>query len=193
VESQGEEKIIELERAISDRYFEIYGHMPLPPYIKREDTPMDEQRYQTVYARQVGSAASPTAGLHFTPMILQELEQKGIDIEYITLHVGLGTFQPVRAARVEDHHMHEEWFEISPRVADLINTAKQQGRRILSVGTTSMRALESAWSDGKLQSGSYATSIFIYPGFEFHVVDSLFTNFHTPRSTLLMLGFRICW
>jgi S-adenosylmethionine:tRNA ribosyltransferase-isomerase len=187
VEEIGDEKIVEFSTAIGDNYFDRYGHVPLPPYIKREDTAADEQRYQTVYAKRTGSAASPTAGLHFTPEILSSLLDKEIDIEYITLHVGLGTFLPVRTENIEDHHMHEEWFEITEDVAQKINTAKGSGRKVLAVGTTSLRALESAWYGGELHSGSFSTRIFIYPGFEFHVVDRLFTNFHTPKSTLLML------
>jgi len=182
-----DEKIIEFSAPIGDEYFDRYGHVPLPPYIKREDTKADEQRYQTIYAKRTGSAASPTAGLHFTPEILSSLRDRGIEIAHVTLHVGLGTFLPVRTENIEDHRMHEEWFEISPEIANRVNAAKKEGRAILAVGTTSLRALESAWYDGALHSGSYSTRIFIYPGFEFHVVDQLFTNFHTPKSTLLML------
>lgn len=187
VEDAHEEKIIEFSSSLDDEYFDRYGHVPLPPYIKRQDTAADEHRYQTIYARRTGSAASPTAGLHFTPEILSHLRSRGIDIEYITLHVGLGTFLPVRTENVEDHRMHEEWFEIGTDVAEKINAAKREGRKVIAVGTTSLRALESAWSGGKLHPGDFSTRIFIYPGFEFHVVDSLFTNFHTPKSTLLML------
>ncbi len=187
VEEIRDEKIIEFERPIGDDYFNSFGHVPLPPYIKREDTGEDEQRYQTVYAARTGSAASPTAGLHFTPEIMGSLRAKGIDIEYITLHVGLGTFLPVRTENIEEHRMHEEWFEIAPEVAAKINDAKDSGKKIYAVGTTSLRSLESAWFEGALRSGSFSTRIFIYPGFEFHVVDRLFTNFHTPKSTLLML------
>jgi len=182
-----DEKVIEFSAPIGDEYFDRYGHVPLPPYIKREDTKADEQRYQTVYAKRTGSAASPTAGLHFTSEILSSLRDRGIEIAHVTLHVGLGTFLPVRTENIEDHRMHEEWFEISPQIANRVNAAKKEGKAILAVGTTSLRALESAWCDGELHSGSYSTRIFIYPGFEFHVVDQLFTNFHTPKSTLLML------
>lgn len=182
-----DEKIVEFSAPIGDDYFTTYGHVPLPPYIRREDTSEDEQRYQTIYAARTGSSASPTAGLHFTPEMLERLRSAGIDIEYVTLHVGLGTFLPVRTERIEDHRMHEEWFEISPDVAEKINAAKSEGRKVYAVGTTSLRSLESAWFGGSLRAGSFSTRIFIYPGFEFHVVDSLFTNFHTPKSTLLML------
>ncbi|HNP92361.1 MAG TPA: tRNA preQ1(34) S-adenosylmethionine ribosyltransferase-isomerase QueA [Rectinema sp.] len=187
IEDRGHEKTIEFSFIVGDEYFDLYGHVPLPPYIKREDTSDDELRYQTVYAKHTGSAASPTAGLHFTPQLLDELSRKGIEIEYLTLHIGLGTFQPVRADNVEDHQMHEEWFDISLEAADKINLALSEGRKVLAVGTTSMRALESAWYGGKVKHGNFSTRIFIYPGYEFHVVDSLFTNFHTPKSTLLML------
>ncbi len=187
VEEIRDEKIIEFDRPIGDEYFNSFGHVPLPPYIKRADTADDEQRYQTVYAARTGSAASPTAGLHFTPEILESLRAKGIAIEYVTLHVGLGTFLPVRTENVEDHRMHEEWFEITPEVAAKINDAKASGKKIYAVGTTSLRSLESAWFEEALRAGSFSTRIFIYPGFKFHVVDSLFTNFHTPKSTLLML------
>ncbi|OQB96526.1 MAG: S-adenosylmethionine:tRNA ribosyltransferase-isomerase [Spirochaetes bacterium ADurb.Bin110] len=187
VEDREDEKTIEFSSSIGDEYFNRYGHVPLPPYINREDTDNDEIRYQTVFAKHTGSAASPTAGLHFTPQLLDELSQKGIEIEYITLHIGLGTFQPVRVENIEDHHMHEEWFEIPPQVAERINLARSQGRKVIAVGTTSMRTLESAWFKGEVKPGSFSTRIFIYPGYEFHVVDSLFTNFHTPKSTLIML------
>jgi len=187
VEEIRDEKIIEFERPIGDEYFDSFGHVPLPPYIKREDTSEDERRYQTVYAARTGSAASPTAGLHFTPEIMDSLRNRDIDIEYVTLHVGLGTFLPVRTEKIEDHRMHEEWFEIAPETAAKINIAKASGKKIYAVGTTSLRSLESAWFEGELRSGSFSTRIFIYPGFEFHVVDRLFTNFHTPKSTLLML------
>lgn len=187
LENVGDEKIVEFSVPVGDDYFDLHGHVPLPPYIKREDTKADEQRYQTVYAKRTGSAASPTAGLHFTPEILSNLRGKGIDIEYLTLHVGLGTFLPVRTENIEDHHMHEEWFEIQDEVARKINAAHREGRKVLAVGTTSLRALESAWYEGELHAGSFSTRIFIYPGFTFHVVDRLFTNFHTPKSTLLML------
>jgi len=187
VEDRGDEKIIEFSSNIGEEYFDRYGHVPLPPYIKREDTGNDEVRYQTVFAKHTGSAASPTAGLHFTPQLLDELSQKGIEIEYLTLHIGLGTFQPVRVENIEDHHMHEEWFEIPFQVAERINLALREGRKVLAVGTTSMRALESAWNRGQVRHGNFSTRIFIYPGYEFHVVNSLFTNFHTPKSTLIML------
>lgn len=176
-------------RPITDAWFEQNGHIPLPPYIRREDVDSDMERYQTVYAKEVGSAAAPTAGLHFTPNMLDELQARGVEIVYVTLHVGLGTFLPVRTENIEEHKMHEEFFNLSPEAARTIENAKAQGRPILAVGTTSMRTLESAWNSekGSFDTGTRSTSIFIYPGYTFKVVDKLFTNFHTPESTLLML------
>ncbi len=183
-----DEKIIEFDRALGDRYLDANGHMPLPPYIKREDEAADSDRYQTIYARTTGSAACPTAGLHFTAPLLESLAEAGIDIEWVTLHVGLGTFLPVRVEEVERHAMHEEYYTVSEKTAAAVNAAKREGRKVLAVGTTSLRTLESAWDPAVgLRSGSSSTSIFIYPGYRFNVVDQLFTNFHTPKSTLLML------
>ena len=166
--------------------------MPLPPYIARDDQSEDRERYQTVYARPEarGSVAAPTAGLHFTPEILERLRARGVEIAEITLHVGLGTFQPVHAERVEDHKLHREIFHISHDAADRINAAKAQGRRVMAVGTTSVRTLEYSASqnaDHRVQAGPGESDIFIYPGFQFRVVDALLTNFHLPKSTLLML------
>lgn len=169
---------------------ERVGHIPLPPYIDREDREADRDRYQTVYARARGSVAAPTAGLHFTPETLERIRARGIEIAEITLHVGLGTFQPVRAANVEDHHLHREWYEISAETARGINAAKQDGRRVIAVGTTSVRTLESAAQQAggeRVGSGSGEADMFIYPGYQFRVVDALLTNFHLPQSTLLML------
>jgi S-adenosylmethionine:tRNA ribosyltransferase-isomerase len=171
---------------------EKLGHVPLPPYINRDDQQDDRERYQTVYARPDarGSVAAPTAGLHFTPEILQRLRDRGIEIAEITLHVGLGTFQPIHAERVEDHKLHRETYCITDAVAEQINNAKMQGRRVVAVGTTSVRTLEfsaSQSADHRVQAGSGESDIFIYPGFQFRVVDALLTNFHLPKSTLLML------
>ncbi|MGH9555225.1 MAG: tRNA preQ1(34) S-adenosylmethionine ribosyltransferase-isomerase QueA [Terriglobales bacterium] len=169
---------------------EKIGHVPLPPYIDRPDRATDRQRYQTVYARERGSVAAPTAGLHFTPEILARLRERGIESAEITLHVGLGTFQPVHAERVEDHKLHGEKFAISPEAAQQIVSARNAGRRIVAVGTTTVRTLEyCAASDpeGRIQAGHGEASLFIYPGFPFRVVGALLTNFHLPRSTLLML------
>ncbi len=174
---------------ITEDWFEANGHIPLPPYIRREDTAEDSQRYQNVYATETGSAACPTAGLHFTTEMLETLDKAGIQKAWVTLHVGLGTFLPVRAERLEDHAMHYETYSVSPQTAQAVNEAKAEGRPILAVGTTSVRTLESAWNQEaqQLESGTKSTNIFIYPGYQFKVVDKLFTNFHTPESTLLML------
>jgi len=182
--------VIRFDHHIDDAWLDIHGHIPLPPYIKRADSEEDGERYQTVYARNYGSAAAPTAGLHFTEKLLEELEKAGIETAFITLHVGLGTFLPVRTENVEDHKMHEESYVIDEETACRIERAKTEGRKVLAAGTTSVRALESAWENGtpgRLRRGEGSTSIFIYPGYTFKVVDALFTNFHTPGSTLLML------
>jgi S-adenosylmethionine:tRNA ribosyltransferase-isomerase len=168
------------------------GYAPLPPYIKRarEDRssrPEDLDRYQTVFARREGAVAAPTAGLHFTKEALLKLKTKGVDIRRVTLDVGLATFQPVRAEIIAEHVMLEEWYSVSPAAAQSIMTAKAEKRSVTAVGTTVVRTLESAWKDGKVRHGRRATSLFIYPGFEFHAVDRLLTNFHLPKSTLLML------
>lgn len=162
------------------------GQMPLPPYIKEQLD--DPERYQTVYARHPGSAAAPTAGLHFTPELLNRIERKGVNIAAITLHVGLGTFRPVTADRVEDHRMHAEYYDVSREAAEAVNKAKANGRRVVAVGTTSCRTLESIADDeGTVYARSGWTDIFIYPGYTFRAVDALITNFHLPKSTLVML------
>lgn len=170
---------------IFEEILEELGIMPLPPYIHEQLE--DQNRYQTVYAKVDGSAAAPTAGLHFTTELLETLRQNGIEIEEVLLHVGLGTFKPVSEEDIEDHEMHSEYYEISQETADRINKAKAEGRRIISVGTTSTRALESAAKDGRLQAGSGWTNIFIYPGYKWQIIDGLITNFHLPKSTLMML------
>jgi S-adenosylmethionine:tRNA ribosyltransferase-isomerase len=169
---------------------ERLGHVPLPPYIHREDRPEDRERYQTVYARERGSVAAPTAGLHFTDEVLDRLRARGIETADITLHVGLGTFQPVHATVVEEHKLHREWYNITDEAAAAINRALDAGRRVVAVGTTSVRTLEYAArisSDGHPHASSGEADIFIYPGFEFRVVGAMLTNFHLPESTLLML------
>jgi S-adenosylmethionine:tRNA ribosyltransferase-isomerase len=169
---------------------EKLGHVPLPPYIARKDRAGDRDRYQTVYAKERGSVAAPTAGLHFTPEILERIRERGIEIAEITLHVGLGTFQPVRVKNVEEHRLHQEHFSISVDAAEKINRAVAAGRRVVAVGTTTVRTLEYAASqaaDGKVAAGSGEADLFIYPGFSFRVVGALLTNFHLPESTLLML------
>lgn len=166
--------------------FEALGHLPLPPYIREK--PKDEGRYQTVYAEETGSAAAPTAGLHFTPELLKAAREKGVTVLPVLLHVGLGTFRPVQAERVEDHRMHEEYYEISRETADGINAARARGRRVVAVGTTSVRTIETvADENGTVRPGSGATGIFITQGYRFKAVDALVTNFHLPMSTLLML------
>lgn len=171
-----------------ERLIDVVGHVPLPPYIHRADEPFDRERYQTVYARSRGSVAAPTAGLHLTDALLAELEAAGVARAAITLHVGYGTFKPVRAVRVEDHHVDAERFEIGAGAARAIDAARAEGRRVIAVGTTTTRALESAAGPEGLGSGRQGeTSLFIHPGFEFTVVSGLLTNFHLPRSSLLML------
>ncbi|POQ98247.1 S-adenosylmethionine:tRNA ribosyltransferase-isomerase [Alkalispirochaeta sphaeroplastigenens] len=174
---------------VTDQWLDEHGHIPLPPYIARTDSPDDAQRYQTVYARAVGSVAAPTAGLHFTKEILQALQDRGVEIHFVTLHVGIGTFLPVRTEVLEDHQMHTERYSVSPETARAIGRAKEEGRPVLAVGTTAVRTLESAWDESlqRLVPGENDTGIFIYPGYRFRVVDQLFTNFHTPGSTLLAL------
>jgi S-adenosylmethionine:tRNA ribosyltransferase-isomerase len=222
-EAAQEFRFLEFDRAIDDEWLDRYGHIPLPPYIRRDDSPDDADRYQTVYAAAAGSAAAPTAGLHFTRELLDRLAAAGIETAFITLHVGLGTFLPVRSTNIEDHVMHEESFYIDEETAAKIEKAKAEGRKVIAVGTTSVRTLESAWNslyrnfitqrrgdaekEEQLENNDHSsnlpsaplrlcvrsfgikgsTSIFIYPGYQFKAVDHLFTNFHTPESTLLML------
>ncbi len=166
---------------------ERVGHMPLPPYIDRPDEAADRERYQTVYARHAGAVAAPTAGLHFDQALLEAIAAKGVESAFVTLHVGAGTFQPVRVERIEEHHMHHEWLEVGQDVVDAVAACRARGGRVIAVGTTSVRSLESAARDGELKAFSGDTDIFLYPGRPFHVVDALVTNFHLPESTLLML------
>jgi S-adenosylmethionine:tRNA ribosyltransferase-isomerase len=166
---------------------ERHGHMPLPPYIDRADVPLDRERYQTVYARVPGAVAAPTAGLHFDAALLAQLQARGIEFGYVTLHVGAGTFQPVRAERIEDHRMHAERVEVDAAVCERIAAARARGGRVVAVGTTVVRSLESAVRDGAVQPFRGETDIFITPGYRFQAVDALVTNFHLPESTLLML------
>lgn len=171
---------------IFEEILDRLGQMPLPPYITHQLK--DKSRYQTVYAKYDGSAAAPTAGLHFTPELLKQVREKGVEIAEVTLHVGLGTFRPVKVTDVKEHHMHSEFYRIEQSEADKINRAKEQGHRIIAVGTTSTRTLESAADEhGRLKESSGWTQIFIYPGYQFRVIDSLITNFHLPESTLVML------
>lgn len=167
--------------------FQAHGHMPLPPYIERADDASDAERYQTRFARHLGAVAAPTAGLHFDDELLSRLDALGIQRAQVTLHVGAGTFQPVREDDVEKHQMHAEWLEVPEATVQAIRQTKERGGRVVAVGTTVVRALESAAADGELKASAGDTEIFIYPGYEFRVVDALMTNFHLPKSTLLML------
>lgn len=163
------------------------GHMPLPPYIQREDAPEDRERYQTVYAEEPGAVAAPTAGLHFDEALFDRLDRRGVGRAFCTLHVGAGTFQPVRVEDVEAHRMHPEWIRVDESLVDRIRATKEAGKRVVAVGTTAVRALETAAADGELKPFSGDSRIFIYPGYQFQVVDALVTNFHLPGSTLMML------
>ncbi len=189
VEEIGEEgnRMIRFEyEGIFEEVLDALGEMPLPPYITHKLA--DPDRYQTVYAVNKGSAAAPTAGLHFTKDLLDKVRQKGVDVVPVTLHVGLGTFRPVKEENVLDHHMHEEWYSVSADAAERINAAKARGGQVICVGTTSCRTIESAANeDGRVMAGSNDTRLFIYPGYHFKVMDRLITNFHLPESTLLML------
>ncbi|MDR3325165.1 MAG: tRNA preQ1(34) S-adenosylmethionine ribosyltransferase-isomerase QueA [Spirochaetaceae bacterium] len=185
-------RVLTFSAPIDDAWLEAHGRIPLPPYIRRACDAADDERYQTVYAKEIGSAAAPTAGLHFSAELLSALRARGIQSAYVTLHIGLGTFLPVRTETVEEHTMHSEPFFIGEEAAWNIESAKREGRKIVAVGTTSVRALESAWHDGRLARGAGSTNIFIYGAHRFNVVDALFTNFHTPESTLLMLASAFC-
>jgi S-adenosylmethionine:tRNA ribosyltransferase-isomerase len=166
---------------------EAHGRLPLPPYIEHAADAHDETRYQTVYAKEPGAVAAPTAGLHFDEALLQKLRDKGVGLAFITLHVGAGTFQPVRSENLDQHQMHSEWYTISQQTVDAVRAAQAAGRDVIAVGTTSLRALESASQSGRLAAGSADTRLFITPGYRFHTVSRLITNFHLPKSTLLML------
>ncbi|MBQ1906834.1 MAG: tRNA preQ1(34) S-adenosylmethionine ribosyltransferase-isomerase QueA [Firmicutes bacterium] len=187
--SEGGTRIVEFEyEGIFMEILERLGSMPLPPYIQRSAEEEDKDRYQTVYAREEGSVAAPTAGLHFTEELLEKARAKGVRTAFVTLHVGIGTFRPVKAERVEDHHMHFEEYTVSVETAETVNRTKAEGGRIICVGTTSCRTVESAADEnGRLVPGSSSTGIFIYPGYRFKILDCLITNFHLPKSTLMML------
>ncbi|MFQ3354049.1 MAG: S-adenosylmethionine:tRNA ribosyltransferase-isomerase, partial [Porticoccaceae bacterium] len=169
------------------KILEAIGHMPLPPYIDREDTEEDKSRYQTVYADQLGAVAAPTAGLHFDEKMLADIKSVGASIAFVTLHVGAGTFQPVRVDDINDHQMHSEWLQVSQEVSDQVTKTKANGGRVIAVGTTSVRCLETAAQNGQIAPFEGDTNIFIYPGYRFNVVDGLLTNFHLSESTLIML------
>jgi len=168
-------------------WLQQYGHMPLPPYIERSDEHSDQQRYQTVYAKHPGAVAAPTAGLHFDQNLLDQLSRKGVEFAQLTLHVGAGTFQPVRVDNILEHHMHAEMIDVSEQLVEQVAATKARGGRVIAVGTTAVRSLESAAISGQLSAMQGDTDIFIYPGYKFKVVDALITNFHLPQSTLLML------
>jgi S-adenosylmethionine:tRNA ribosyltransferase-isomerase len=180
-------RLVKFEPGIDDAWLELNGHVPLPPYIRRGDTPKDEERYQTVFSRTPGSAAAPTAGLHFTREILGELEARGVLLRHVTLRVGLGTFLPIRTEEIEDHAMHEESYSVPGETKVAVDEAAASGRPVLAVGTTVVRTLESAWDQAGLRGGEGATRLFIRPGYQFKVVKELLTNFHTPASSLLVL------
>ena len=185
-----EDGLREIEFSPAQDYWQIIeeiGHMPLPPYIRRTDEASDRNRYQMVYATEPGSVAAPTAGLHFDSDLLDELKQKGVQIRYVVLHVGLGTFLPVKSERIDQHKMHSEYCTVPPETAEAVNSAIAGGRRVIAVGSTSMRTLESFTREGRLESGSRWTDIFIYPGYRFQIASALITNFHLPKSSLLMM------
>lgn len=182
-------RIVQLNTALSlEDALQRYGHVPLPPYMERDDEAVDRERYQTVYARETGSVAAPTAGLHFTPALLDAIEEKGVSIARIVLHVGVGTFRPVEVEDPAQHVMHEEFYTVSEAAAETMNAARSRSGKLWAVGTTVTRTLESiATADGVVHAGSGSTALFIRPGYQFNAVDRLITNFHLPRSTLLML------
>lgn len=186
VVEEGNRLIRFVYEGIWEEVLDSLGEMPLPPYITHKL--QDKNRYQTVYAKYEGSAAAPTAGLHFTPQLLEQIQKKGVEIAYVTLHVGLGTFRPVKVDNILEHHMHSEYYQISEEAAEKINHAKETGHRVICVGTTSTRTIESAADEnGRLKACCDNTEIFIYPGYKFKVLDALITNFHLPESTLVML------
>jgi S-adenosylmethionine:tRNA ribosyltransferase-isomerase len=187
VESGVDACTVDFSPPLDEAYLEKHGHVPLPPYIRRQDTLADGARYQTVYARKPGSAAAPTAGLHLTEELLAALRGRGVEVVTVTLHVGLGTFLPIRSEQIEGHVMHSEAYQVPPESAAAVNRALDEDRRVLAVGTTAVRTLESAWSEGEVRAGEGQTSLYIRPGYPFRVVSQLLTNFHTPRSTLLVL------
>ena len=183
------DRFIQLEFScrLGESYFDKFGHIPLPPYIKRRDDFSDEKRYQTIFSSAIGSAAAPTAGLHFTDGILRSLSEAGVRMVNITLHIGAGTFIPISTENIEDHAMHEEEYSIPEESAAIINNAVHAGKEIIAVGTTVVRALESSWVGNSLKPGKRRTDLYIYPGYQFNVVTKLLTNFHTPGSTLFLL------
>ena len=184
---QGMFYLVETQDCSLTELMDTHGHMPLPPYIQREDEIDDKDRYQTVYAKEKGAVAAPTAGLHFDTQLLQDIKDKGINTAYVTLHVGAGTFQPVKTDSIKDHIMHKEWLQVTHEVAEQVKQTKARGNKVIAVGTTAVRCIETAAKSGEMKPYTGDTNIFIYPGYEFKVVDSLLTNFHLPESTLIML------
>ncbi len=180
--------LVETQHSASlSELMENYGHMPLPPYIRREDEKQDKNRYQTIYAKEKGAVAAPTAGLHFDQKLLQQIHDKGVACSFVTLHVGAGTFQPVKTDSISDHTMHKEWLHVGQDTVDLVNKTKAAGNKVIAVGTTAVRCLETASRSGTITTFTGDTNIFIYPGYTFKCVDKLLTNFHLPESTLIML------
>jgi S-adenosylmethionine:tRNA ribosyltransferase-isomerase len=184
---EGAYRTIRFSYPVDDEYLDRYGAVPLPPYIKREATAEDEHRYQTVFSKDIGSVAAPTAGLHFTPRIIEAIQKRGIEVAFINLQVGFGTFAPIRSKQIEEHTMHRETYDIPEESAAVITRARHENRPITAVGTTTARTLESAWENNTLRAGAGSTDLYIYPGYTFRVVDQLFTNFHTPKSSLLVM------
>jgi S-adenosylmethionine:tRNA ribosyltransferase-isomerase len=184
---EADTKIVRFDSAIDESFFERFGHVPLPPYIKRSDEEDDQSRYQTVFSKTIGSAAAPTAGLHFSETLIEKLKSSGIDVATITLHVGIGTFLPIRTENIEEHRMHSEEYTIPENTANRLNAARKEGQDIIAVGTTVVRTLESACTENGIPAGSFSTGLFIYPGYEFKFVNKMITNFHTPESSLLVL------
>lgn len=185
---EGQFFILQFDKALNlTELLDDIGHMPLPPYIKREDEALDRERYQTVYSSKKGAVAAPTAGLHFDTAILDRIKGMGVDTAFVTLHVGAGTFQPVRSDHIEDHRMHSEYLELEQTVCDQVKACRERGGRVIAVGTTSVRCLETASQSGEIKPYTGDTDIFIYPGYSFRSVDALLTNFHLPESTLIML------
>ncbi len=187
LEKDGGIYLLELKDGSVYELMEKYGHIPLPPYMKRDDEQSDSERYQTVYAQDLGSVAAPTAGLHFSNELMQSIKDKGVDVAYITLHVGSGTFKPVHVDNINEHKMHSEVISVSEDVCEKIRQTKANGGRVIAIGTTSVRSLETAAQSGQIQPFQGESDIFLYPGKNFNVVDAMITNFHLPKSTLIML------
>lgn len=188
VEPQGDLLLLTLEGDVALlALLDQIGHMPLPPYIDRKDATLDRERYQTVYGKHAGAVAAPTAGLHFSELFLQQLKERGVEFGFVTLHVGAGTFQPVRSDSISDHKMHSEYLEVNETLCEQVRRCKARGGRVIAIGTTSVRCLETASANGRIEPYEGETDIFIYPGYQFRCIDALLTNFHLSESTLIML------